>query len=602
MITVAKTKNALPAKLTSATCACLLAGLSLQPLYAQADTSALPPQVPDSGTLLRDLQQLERETQTFPRIERDQPRALADDGQTVVLRSVRFQGYEGMVSLAALERLVVDDIGQELGFNGLMALADKVTQYLANLGYFLAFAYLPEQDITDGDLIIAILPVRVEGGEDWQPNILKAQDLVIDEELISSMLRHSMRDDMSIAINAKNMERGLLLLNDLSGINAQSVLERGDDFGTTRVNVHVLPTPRYTNNVWVDNYGGYYTGDIRLNGLFNVNNLTGRGDQLTALISRTEYLGFGSLTYTTPVSPNGLSFNYGVNTMRYTLGNLDEVDSKGGSAGFNMGLRYPIIRSRQSNLYASTSFSYSRLEDYFNNELSKSRKYNNFSVSLNGDRLDQQGLGGYTGYEISFKRGDLSFSGSPDEVIAADRDPNNGLQQQGQFSKFNASLTRLQKITRNGAVYVKFDRQFNASGNLDSAETFSGSGSSGVRAYAGGDASGDEGWLLNLEYRYDIPNLSLHNGTFQLTGFYDHAHILINKNSVSQNANTANVNSYDIRGTGVELSWTRPLKYSVKAIYARKIDDKIERRSTVQTDSEGKDRFARLWLQAMWWF
>ena len=594
-----------PKAITKRSLACLISWpLIVAPLWAtsfslQANPNVSSSQRPDAGSILRDFRNLEREVETLPSIERHEPLALTDDGQTVILRSVTFEGYQGLVSLDALNNLVADQIGQELGFNGLMALADLVTGYLATQGYFLSFAYLPEQDITEGDLIIAILPVRVEGGQQWRPNIRLIEGANIDPDKVAAILRHSMQDDADIAINAKNMERGLLILNDLHGLSAQSLLERGEEFGTTRVNVMVLPTPRYTNNVWIDNYGGFYTGDLRANGLFNINNLTGQGDRLSALISQTRYLRFSSLTYSTPVSPNGTMLNYSLSGTNYTLGNLDTVNLSGETAGFTLGFRYPIIRSRSSNLYISPEFGYSRLRDFNDNELTKSRIYNTFGLTLNGDRLDQGGLGGYTGYSINYKRGDLNLNGSPDDAITQD---NLGPNHQGHFAKLNFDITRLQKISAQGAVYVKAQRQISLGGNLDSAETFSASGSSAVRAYAGGDASGDEGWLLNLEYRYDIPELSLLNGTFQLIGFYDHGMILINKKEFGEPTNNAGVNSYQIRGAGLELIWARAGQYSLKATYAHKIEDKIERRSTVETDSEGKNRSGRLWLQAMWWF
>lgn len=558
----------------------------------QANSAISSSQLPDAGSILRDLRNLERDPDTLPKIERQDPAALTDDGQTVILRSVTFEGYQGLVPLEALNNLVADQIGQELGFNGLMALADLVTQYLATQGYFLSFAYLPEQDITDGNLIIATLPVSVEGGRDWVPNITLSEGANFDKQQLAATLRHSMRNDLDIAINAKNMERGLLLVNDLAGISAQSILERGAEYGTTRVNVIVNAMSRYATNLWVDNYGGYYTGSARANGLFTINNLTGQGDKLTALISRTKFLGFGNVSYTAPLSPNGLSFTYAVNMMRYELGNLKEVNLKGGSAGFSLGLRYPILRTRQNNLYISPEYNYTRLDDYTNNNHTKNRVNNHFSITLNGDRMDQSGLGGYTAYSASYKRGDLDLT----DLSEIQPDPSSPPPPQGHFATVMMDVTRLQKIHSHGALYLKAQRQMSLSGALDSAETFSGSGSSGVRAYAGGDASGDEGWLLSLEYRYDVPNMSLANGSFQLVGFYDHAKL------TGVSANAAEVNSYDIRGAGLELNWTRPQAYSVKATYARKIDDKIEQRSTASVDSEGKSREARLWLQAMWWF
>ncbi|KEY57731.1 heme/hemopexin transporter protein HuxB [Serratia sp. DD3] len=73
----------------------------------------------------------------------------------------------------------------------------------------------------------------------------------------------------------------------------------------------------------------------------------------------------------------------------------------------------------------------------------------------------------------------------------------------GNFSKFNLTALRLQMLSENWSFYSQFSGQL-ASKNLDSSEQFSLGGVNGVRAYASGEASGDQGWMTNLELRYAI--------------------------------------------------------------------------------------------------
>lgn len=561
-------------------------------------TSHAHAQLPDSGSLLRDIENMPMGVEPTPPLGSQLAAPLPDTGQTIILKSVQFDVEPVMASIEELNALVKHAIGQQYGFNGLMHLADLVTEYLKNKGYFLAFAYLPEQDISEGHLIISIQPGRIEGNGLSEQNVTSGSGINLSTQRIVETLNYSLRADEHDIVRAAKMERGLLLINDLAGVNATSTLERGSEFGTTRVNLDISTTPRYTSNAWFDNYGSYYTGDLRVNAMGNINNLTGVGDQLTGMITQTQYMSFGRLAYNTPVGYSGLTANTSLSLMRYELGNID-IDAQGHSLSLNAGLRYPIIRSRQTNLYTSVNYDHKQLKDELNGNSDKDRVYNSLSVGINGDKLDRLGGGGFTNYGIILTAGELDRTGNSADY---DNDQNNA-KTHGSFYKLNLSSARIQKLTDTTTLLISANLQTLASGNLDSSEKVSISGVSGVRAYAGGDASGDEGWRLTIEPRYDIPGLIVLNGGIQLSAFYDIGGISnIDKAPWGAPANTAGKNNYIISGAGLGFSWSQPQRYSVKASYAWKINDKIEERSTAETDSEGKDRGGRLWIQGMWWF
>ncbi len=555
-------------------------------------------QLPDAGSLLRDIENLPRSFEPTPPLGSQLPPALPDTGQTITLNSVRFENFSPMATEAELQALVKNAIGQQLGFNGLMRLADRVTEHLKNKGYLLAFAYLPEQDISSGDLLIRIQPGRIEGGQLNRDNLdTQIENSTTLTRILATINTQLNAEDTDI-LRARQMERGLLLINDLAGINASSSLERGREFGTTRVNLAVNATPRHTANAWVDNYGSFFTGDWRVNGLGYVNNIMGHGDQLSALLTRSEFLSYGRIGYSRPIGYRGLSTSAAVSLLNYELGNTN-IDAQGSALTLNSEIRYALIRSRKTNLYTSINYEHKRLKDEINQSPDKDRVYNNLNVRINGDNLDQLGGGGLTNYSITYTVGDLDRSGNAADLL---RDQVTA-QTQGRFSKLSLSGARIQKLSNSVTLFVSANAQTMASNNLDSAETISISGISGVRAYAGGDASGDEGWRLTIEPRYDIPGLLLLNGGIQLAAFYDIGRIThIDKNPFAEPANTAGVNAYTISGAGLGVTWSKPQQFNVRASYAWKINDTIDERSTVNTDSEGKDSNGRFWLQAMVWF
>lgn len=78
---------------------------------------------------------------------------------------------------------------------------------------------------------------------------------------------------------------------------------------------------------------------------------------------------------------------------------------------------------------------------------------------------------------------------------------------------------RMQNLGGKWSVYGRVSAQ-TASRNLNSAESFSLGGPTGVRAYPTGEANGDGGWLTQIEIRYAGGNLTPY-------AFYDHGRVKV---------------------------------------------------------------------------
>src|SRR5690606_613203 len=88
---------------------------------------------------------------------------------------------EGLVEDAELQAVVADALGRSLTFAQLQALAQRVSAALQARGYLLARAYLPRQDLSGGELEIAILIGRL------QSSAGRVQVLSSDEDLRTRM-------------------------------------------------------------------------------------------------------------------------------------------------------------------------------------------------------------------------------------------------------------------------------------------------------------------------------------------------------------------------------------------------------------------------------
>ena len=114
-------------------------------------------------------------------------------------------------------------------------------------------------------------------------------------------------------------------------------------------------------------------------------------------------------------------------------------------------------------------------------------------------------------------------------------------------------------------------------------------GVGGVRAYPGGEAYGDQGYVLNLELRHNLPAFTTIAGQLQLVGFADTGTVKLNRHAWS-----AGENRRTLSGAGVGLSWTGANALIVKAYYAHKLGNA---KATSAPDSAG-----RFWLQAVKYF
>jgi hemolysin activation/secretion protein len=103
-----------------------------------------------------------------------------------------------------------------------------------------------------------------------------------------------------------------------------------------------------------------------------------------------------------------------------------------------------------------------------------------------------------------------------------------------------------------------------------------------VRAYPTGEATGDEGLLVNLELRYEFePGL-------RVGAFVDHGEIRLHRNEWPgwQGANTRIRNRYGLSGYGVGVNWNQPGNFQVRASVAQRIGDNPGR-DVNDNDSDG---------------
>lgn len=511
---------------------------------------------------------------TLPNEQR--PPLRAPSSMKVQVNAFRISGARS-VSEAQLQGIIAGYAGKQLSIGDMERAAADLTQYYRSQGYILARAYLPAQDINQGTVEIAILE-----GVVGKTTVNTAAAPNVNPSLANRLVQS--RQKTGTAVKEQDVERGLLLLNDLPGVTASAELSPGANTGETQLTVTAKEEKRFGGSVEADNHGNQYAGQHRVGASVYANNLSGYGDQLSAkAMVSDESLGYGRIAYNSAVGGDGLRVGVAQTHLTYKLGgDFKVLDASGTVDSTSAFATYPIVRTRNANLYVQGTAETKSIKDdiKFTSE-ARNRNADVYGLGLNGDWRDNLGGGSVNTYGVAVSSGELRMNA---ETSALDN-----FNTKGNYTKTTYNASRLQAITPFVSVYVGANGQF-ASKNLDSSEKLILGGPNGVRAYGTGEAAGDEGYLATAELRYVVPGLRPFGSKgLQLTTFIDTGRVTLQQDPIAGAKNTRELTGY---GFGANLLDN---KYTIRAAYAWKASGSENATAT-------KDDNGRLWLQGVLWF
>ncbi|SIS56099.1 ShlB/FhaC/HecB family hemolysin secretion/activation protein [Neptunomonas antarctica] len=542
------TNKVIPLQTLKPLCAALL--LAAAPFCVQA----AGPEVPDAGSILREIQPLEApvpsSTGTGLRIVPSVSTLPASAPFRV--KALRISGNTAFDN-ATLHALVAEAENTDMTLSQLGELTDRITAYYREQGYPLARAIIPAQTIRDGQVLIQV--VEAHYGEISLDNRSRVKDSLLTAALVPLKSGQAIRQTA--------LDQQLLLLSDIPGIAIKATLKPGQAVGTSDLQVDTLESPRVSANLTLDGYGNRATGRERLGGTLNINNLSGHGDVLSlSALSSGSGLNYGRLGYESLVNGQGTRVGGSYSALDYQLAEeFEDLDAHGNAQVGSLWAKHPLIRSRNLNLSGQIQYDRLRLRDRVDlSEIRTDRHLDNGTASLAGDARDTLGAGSISLWSLGVTVGRVAFDDSVAE--AADAASANS---QGGFSKWNASLTHLQRLSPNTSLYLTLSGQW-ADGNLDSSQKMSAGGPYSVRAYDIGALSGDSGYSGSVELRHDLGMTWA--GQWQALAFIDSAQVTLNQDSWS---GLSGANKATLSGAGVGLNWTGPNQWSAKASIAAPI-------------------------------
>jgi hemolysin activation/secretion protein len=411
-------------------------------------------------------------------------------GQSALTRPVRIDTLRisGSVAIPSSAYLAAAApfLGRDLAARDLRALASTIARVARRAGYGLATAWVPEQTIEGGELVLVVDEGRVD-------EISASGAATASVEALLAPLA------TGNPIPTRWLEKRLLLAGDLPGVTVgKARLERRNGRNLLVVRTWL---DRTEGGVVLDNWGSDTVGPVRAQVALALNRLLGIGDRLTLSAVGTplqpDEFGLVRAAYDTVVDSEGTVISVSGYAARSEPGGiLSDRDFEGRSLEATVGVSHPVLRRRALSLWTDVEFNLRDAEQTREDILVRDDRLamlraSSFVVARVGEaRLRAR---------LTFTRGlgifDATHAGDP----LASRDEGSAV-----FSKMDL-WTRLD-VPLGGPFSLQLTGEAQAASRaLLSSEEMGLGGRYFLRGYDYREFSGDKGIAGSAELRFDLP-------------------------------------------------------------------------------------------------
>jgi hemolysin activation/secretion protein len=470
--------------------------------FAAVSYAAPVPNIGDALKQVEPPQDIPKQQRPLPELKENlRPQMKMTDQRTMLVKGFTVSGNTA-ISTEVLTTIAnkPENINRELTLAEINAVAETLTKYYRDNGYFVAKAYVPKQEIIDGIIEIVILE-----GEYGSVN-------VDNKSLVSSKRINGIIGKMTDGkiIKAEDVERQMILVNKTPGANLNKInIKPGDEFGTSSFDISVIATPRVYGYVIGDNYGLRYTGPNRAMAGVGINSPFGMGDRLfiSGITSTTGGLKNGRAAYKLPLTSSGLTGEISYSKTAYSLEEeYDSLDATGDSDTIEMEFSYPLILSKFESAYATLAFTSRQMKDEIELFDSVDEK-DTLSAKAGISYKKVYPLFGFrytTELKAAYTVGTLDFDNSEAEDI-----DEQGADTQGTYHKLTGTAKQKIEFTPRWSLTASLQAQHVLNDkNLDGSEDLSIGGAYGVRVFPSSEQSAENGYILNAELFYRLPDVN----------------------------------------------------------------------------------------------
>jgi hemolysin activation/secretion protein len=543
----------------------------------------------DAGALQRELQlQIERSA-PLPGVERvkpSQPRDVNTKSQKISVKGFKFVG-NSLVTDEQLQEVVKSWTNTQLTIDELKDVTTAIQDYYAKQNR-IAIARIPPQEIKNDTVLIEIHEGKL-GSVIVEPTS-QSKSLRISPEVAD--LYFGSDHAGSQFINTKSMERSLILLNELPGVQASGAFEKGAKPDESDFRVILADRPLFSGDAALSNYGSSSTGVGQAIANLSLNDPLGFGDQATLDAIQSLGSSYGQLAYTFPVGYDGLRLGVQGNYLTYqTLASWNSMQTQGTANTINANATYALIREPGNvvNLRAA-------LEDrnYNNSQLGiniSQYQITAFNFGVNGNVSDTSSS--IVNYGLTLTAGNLNIQ----NLTQAGTDFS-GPGTAGGYQKLGFNISRNQDLSflPNTNWLISVYGQF-ANKNLNSSEQIFMGGPYGVRAYPVAQGGGSQGAILSTELQHHL------NENWNIGGFVDVGWVqqYVNVYPNWQGLTNAN-NNYQLASTGLTAKYLYD-HWLVNATLALRVgQNPLYNSSGLQLNADNAYRTVQAWIKGSYAF
>lgn len=406
-----------------------------------------------------------------------------------VLKGFKFKGNT-RYSDEELLALFPKKVGTTVTIGDIEKFVNAITLKYNNAGYVLSQAIIPEQTIATGIVHITIVEgfidkVIVEGdvSESTKLKIKRYGDKVVGKK----------------PLNFTELESAMLLVNDLPGMQVQSII-RASKTVPAAANLTLVVTHHYIDNqsyLSYDNRGTRYIGPTRTILSAFLNTTLGSGAATGIRISESgqfKQMQYFELEHKQYLGTNGLMLDFDAQNTRTEPGFLLEgTDTVGYNKYFAINAQYPLMRQRIRNFYLTGGF------NYINSSMNQFgfKIYNDLirtvEFGFSTDFADEKGASQISGYVTQ----GLSLFGASQPGNLVSR-----FKAKPIFSKFNLNAVRLHALYKNISLMLSGAGQY-ATNRMYAYEQLGYGGIPFGNAYDPSEIVGDRGVEAKIELRLD---------------------------------------------------------------------------------------------------
>lgn len=456
--------------------------------------------LPGDRDLIRDRQQrlLEEqrkridELQQLPGREAEQQQAPTQDERCFEIKTIRLQGVS-LLSEKDQRELLTPFTNRCLGTGQLNELLKAITQSYIDRGYVTSRAYLPQQDLSDGELDVLVVEGKLEG--------LDSSAIASDRELAMSF-----PGGVGEPLNLRELEQLVDQLNRLPSRPAQLELLPGQEVGGSRVQLKGEPSKPWRATLSRHNDGDVSTGEQQWGLGLDWDSPLGLADQLSlrggldAVSDEFRHSDNQSLYYSLPYGWWTFSYSYSQSYYRnQTEGAGFVFEMDGESRTHSLRAERLLHRDSLSKTSVNAGISHLRTRNYIDNAL----------IDVSSQRLSESQLGFNHGRRIgnAFVNADLGWQhgiGALDAQNEGDPRPEEPV---ARYNKYSLTLSYLQPFQMWGESF-SFDSLANGQWSEDvlySPQRISVGGLASVRGFKEQSLSGDSGGYWRNQLRWSRP-------------------------------------------------------------------------------------------------